>query len=131
MALNIVPTVKRGWNPGQSGNPGGRARERTLQELCRAQTEEAVKTLIVCMRNPKERLPAAIAILDRAWGKPKQVIEAEGSGMSDLALHLLAAQLVSQEIIQRQAELANLPTQPTTIDGTVSTNVLDAPLPTE
>jgi hypothetical protein len=48
-----------------------------------------------------------------------------------VVLHLLAARLVSDEIIQRQAELANLPTQPQTIDGTVSTNVLDAPLPTE
>jgi hypothetical protein len=45
-----------------------------------------VKTLIICMRNPKERLPAAIAILDRAWGKPKQVIEAEGGVGVNVAL---------------------------------------------
>ena len=48
-----------------------------------------------------------------------------------VVLHLLAAQLVSHEIIARQAELANAPREPQTIDGTVSTNVLDAPLPTE
>ena len=59
---------------------------------------------------------------------PTTVASADGS---PLDLHLLAAQLVSVEIIQRQAELASLPTQPQTIDGTVSTNVLDAPLPTE
>lgn len=54
----------------------------------------------------------------------------DGDG-NPLLLHMLAAQLVSQEIIARQAELANMPAQPQTIDGTVSTNVLDAPLPTE
>src|SRR4249920_355641 len=99
MALTLQPTVKgRGkWAPGETGNPGGRARERTLQDLCRLHTEEAVKTLIVAMHNPKERVPAAIAILDRGWGKPKQVIEAEG-GVTNVTLHLLAAQLVSEQL---------------------------------
>jgi hypothetical protein len=100
--------------------------------LCRAHTEEAVKTLIVCMRNPKERLPAAIAILDRGWGKPKQVIEAEGGdALSNTALHLLAAKLVSEEIMQRYAEQQQ---SPATLDAKPepsTTNFLDAPLPTE
>lgn len=127
MALNIVP-VNNGWRPGQSGNPKGAPKRnaKTLADLCRAHTEEAVKTLIVCMRNPKERLPAAIAILDRGWGKPKQVIEGSPDG-SPIALHLLAAKLVSEEILMQQQS-------PTTIDAepaNVPANLLDAPIPSE
>jgi hypothetical protein len=44
--------------------------------LCKAHTVEAVKTLIVMMRfKGPNQLPAAIALLDRGWGKPVQKLE--------------------------------------------------------
>lgn len=89
MTLNLQPARKGRWKPGQSGNPAGSQRDRSLMELCRAHTEDAVKTLIVAMRNPRERVPAAIAILDRGWGKPEQRIHTQSE---HTVLHLIAAQ---------------------------------------
>jgi hypothetical protein len=42
-------------------------------------------------------VPAAIALLDRGWGRPKQVLE-NADPASPILLHLLAAQHVSQEL---------------------------------
>jgi hypothetical protein len=63
---------------GQSGNPGGRAKVtlpdgRTLTELAREHTAEAVMTLVhVAERGESEaaRVSAATALLDRGWGRP-------------------------------------------------------------
>jgi hypothetical protein len=126
MALNLAP-VSNGWRPGQSGNPKGapKRKDGSLQDLCRAHTEEAVKTLIVCLRNPKERLPAAIAILDRGWGKPKQVIEGSPDG-SPIHLHLLAAQIISAQLLQQEQSPPTINAEPNVPD-----NLLDAPPPSE
>ena len=130
MALNFTAERKSGWQPGQSGNPSGKPRQRTLVDLCKANTEEAVKTLVVAMRfKGPQQVPAAIALLDRGWGKPKQVIEAEGGAVTNISLHLIAAQLISAQLIEQQQ-------QPPTIVSTSSeqpqsNNLLDAPVPTE
>lgn len=103
------------WKPGQSGNPGGRKQDprmRSLQELARQHTEEAVMALVKSLKDPKVRVPAACALLDRGWGRPKQHIEATGDGTA--VLHLLAAQMVSRELLDqigdqvadRRAEMA-------------------------
>lgn len=67
------------FQPGQSGNPGGRPREdRELREACRAKTEKAIKTLERVMDNkkapPAAKVAAACAILDRGYGRPAQSI---------------------------------------------------------
>jgi hypothetical protein len=117
MSLNLEYVGK--WHKGRSGNPGGapkRYEGPTLAELCKAQTVEAVKTLIVMMRfKGPNQLPAAIAILDRGWGKPTQRIESEGD--SPIHLHLVAAQLVAAQCLEAQPE----PAQPLTIDGSIPT----------
>jgi len=82
--------------------------------------------LVIAMHNPKERVPAAIALLDRGWGKPKQVIEAEG-GVTTLNLHLIAAQLVSEQLLQTQQSPPTLNAEPERTEG----NLLNAPIPTE
>lgn len=118
MSLHFVSAHKGSrWQAGQSGNPKGGQRDRTLQELCRAHTAEAVHSLIVMMRTKSpNQLPATLAILDRGWGKPTQRIE--GDGTSSFQLHLLAALSVEPALEQpRQAE----PQQPLTIDGSVPT----------
>ena len=47
-----------------------------IRSLCRAYTDEAVRSLAAIMRNPdappRARLRAADMLLDRGWGKPSQ-----------------------------------------------------------
>lgn len=68
---------------GQSGNPGGRPKlTGHVQELARAHTEDAIKTLAAIMLDKKanatSRATAAQALLDRGWGKPPQQLEHTG-----------------------------------------------------
>jgi hypothetical protein len=79
------------FKPGQSGNPKGRARVPIeVKELARAHTEEAIKTLATVMNNKKApasaRVVAANAIIDRAYGKPTQHIEAHVDLIDRLSL---------------------------------------------
>jgi hypothetical protein len=69
------------WVKGVSGNPGGRPKlEVSIRDLAQQNSMEALETLetlVQVMRTgkPGERLVAANAILDRAYGKPSQSIE--------------------------------------------------------
>ena len=118
MTLNLT-TVH---NPGRAGRaeqyrskPLKTERERTLQQLARGHTEEAIKTLVVAMRfKGPQQVPAAIAILDRGWGRPAQRIETQSD---HLHLHLLAAQLTEALTIEAQPE----PQQQPVIEGSVPT----------
>ena len=90
------------WKPGQSGNPGGRHADPvrlTVTELAKQHTEAAIMALVAALSEPRERVPAATALLDRGWGRPKQHIEATGDGTA--VLHLLAAQMVSRELLDQ------------------------------
>ena len=60
------------FQPGTSGNPGGRPRAaHSIQELAREHAPEAIQTLADIAKNgtPGARVSAAIALLDRAYGK--------------------------------------------------------------
>lgn len=77
----------RAFVKGQSGNPGGRP-ARTQEELdliqaCKDKTPQALDTLVRIMeRGEKERdqLTAALAIIERGYGKPVQPTDNEHSG---------------------------------------------------
>ena len=102
MALNFT----RVPNPGRSGRmeqwKPKAPRGGSLEALARAHTEEAVKTLVVAMRfKGPQQVPAAIAILDRGWGRPAQRIETQSD---HLHLHLLAAQLVEAVTVDTRSE---------------------------
>lgn len=62
---------------GQSGNPSGKPKQdNEVKRLAKEYTIEAVERLAEWMRgsNPKASVSAAVALLDRGWGKPAQAI---------------------------------------------------------
>lgn len=66
-----------GFQPGKSGNPGGRPKYKIgVRELAQSYCADAVRTLKTIMSNgempPNARVSAAVAILDRGLGKPDQ-----------------------------------------------------------
>jgi len=63
------------WPKGVSGNPGGRAKG--LEQIARAHTPAAIAALVAALKSTRERVPAAIALLDRGWGRPSQAITGE------------------------------------------------------
>lgn len=69
-------TAKHLFQPGQSGNPGGRPKNH-VQSIARKHTGVAIEALVEALKNPKERVPAAIALLDRGWGRPMQPLEGD------------------------------------------------------
>jgi len=65
--------------PGVSGNPTGRPKrtpeEVSLIDACRAKSPEAlavIENLMATSRNDRVRMDAALAIIERAHGKPTQ-----------------------------------------------------------
>lgn len=93
------------FKPGESGNPGGRPKiklrdGRTLADLAREHTEDAVQTLVEIMRDrtaaAAARVAAADKILSRGWGQAPQTINLTDdrqpldlSGMTDEQLEAL------------------------------------------
>lgn len=103
VALKAVPQHKkprpsglRPWPKGVSGNPGGR--KPGLEQMCRKHTAAAINALVRALRVPQTRVPAAVALLDRGWGKPLQSVEVNGK--TTLELHLIAARMVSGQLLE-------------------------------
>ena len=67
------------FEKGKSGNPGGRPKaDVRVRELAQAQTESAIAGLVRVLEGAESpaaaRVSAAVALLDRGWGKPVQTI---------------------------------------------------------
>lgn len=69
------------FQKGQSGNPGGRAKVtladgRTLTDVAREHTVDAVQALRRVLTDKEAphvaKVSAAVALLDRGWGRPRQ-----------------------------------------------------------
>lgn len=81
------------FKKGQSGNPNGRpkvvlADGRSLSDIAKQHTEAAIATLVAVMEEGESdaaRVSAANAILDRAWGRPKQELDVEMNVRGELA----------------------------------------------
>ena len=101
--LAILVTMP--FEPGKSGNPNGRPIHRTkdgrtLTELAREYTQEAVEALVEVMRDKQAPAAARVAasdkILNRGWGQAPQTIALTDdrrprdlSGMTDEQLEAL------------------------------------------
>lgn len=78
---NIPIKRRRGFQPGQSGNPGGRPKiEPKIKELAQAACPKAIRKLIALLDSSDEKtvIAAANALLDRGIGKPTQQVQASG-----------------------------------------------------
>ncbi len=68
----------RPFQPGHSGNPGGRPKDAVaVRALARQRTKEAIETLTAIMRmgqTEAARVRAAEALLDRGWGRPTPTV---------------------------------------------------------
>lgn len=77
--------VGKPFEKGKSGNPSGRPKiDSRVRELAQAQTESAIAGLVGVLEDKKApaaaRVSAAVALLDRGWGKPVQPIDGDGEG---------------------------------------------------
>ena len=117
--------VGRPFQKGQVANPGGRPKG--IEALARKHTPAAIAALVDALRSPKERVGAAVALLDRGWGKPTAQIENIG-GSNHLHFHLEAAMRVSA---QMHAEPRRTVTIEQDAQPAPSASLLDAPLPEE
>jgi hypothetical protein len=77
------------FQPGQSGNPGGRPKDvGHVRDLARQHTEAAVLALVEALsaKSERTRVAAAEALLDRGWGKAVQQLEHTGAEGAPLSL---------------------------------------------
>ncbi len=74
--------------PGTTPNPGGRPAIVTrMRELAQEQTEAALKTLVGCLADEdgRVRVAAAVALLDRGYGRPAQSVQVDTDGATLMA----------------------------------------------
>lgn len=77
------------FQPGQSGNPGGRPKQDPrIKIMAREKTEEAFAVILECLGDSDKKiaLKAAEILLDRGWGKPTQEISGPDGGPLRLLL---------------------------------------------
>ena len=99
------------FKPGQSGNLSGRPKsDKTIRDLAKIHTEDALKTLAEIVNNPKAsdtaRVQACNALLDRGWGKAPQYTENVNVGVDYLSyLDMLAKEATEEEL--KSVEVSN------------------------
>jgi hypothetical protein len=119
--LALVPHQ---WQPGQSGNPRGvLAAPKYLDclRICREASSKAAETLIALLEDEdsRVRLMAADKILERAWGKPREMTDEPNEAEAETKRAEILAQ-VFRMLEERAAERAgNTSSSPNPETGTV------------
>ena len=96
------------WKKGVSGNPRGRPPATVdIAALARVYGPRCIEVAAALLDDPdsRVRLAALVALLDRGFGRPAQVI-ATPDGNSALALHLLAAMAISPQLEAQREQYA-------------------------
>lgn len=81
------------FQKGQSGNPGGKPKAlKEVLELARQHTPAAIAALARNLDDPNGAVSnaAAVALLDRGWGKPQSTFGEDGAGETVIAQALAA-----------------------------------------
>jgi hypothetical protein len=121
----------KGFQPGQTGNPGGRAKPGSLDiaALARSKAPKAIAALERALDDPKHYVAAAIALLDRGFGRPAQAITATDNTQSITFQHLVAARAFSDELARERAAAENAPTISGRAEPRLSTGLLSGIAP--
>lgn len=95
------PPTAGSFGKGNKANPSGRPKkteeERTLEEMCRAKTPEALATILTIMaggENERNRLASAQYIIDRGWGRAAQAMEITGKDGGALDIRVIERVIV-------------------------------------
>ena len=95
--------------PGVSGNPTGRPKrtpkEVSLIDVCRAKSPEAlavVENLMSTSRNDRVRMDAALAIIERAHGKPTQPTTLAGGAGGPVQVEAIRTDWVALRAAMRE-----------------------------
>jgi hypothetical protein len=102
--------VGRPFSATNPGNPKGRPPAAIdISALARQYGPKCIEVAAELLTDPdpRIRLAAVVALLDRGFGRPKQMIEG-ADGTSPSALHLLAAIAVSRESLERMEQRATI-----------------------
>jgi hypothetical protein len=82
---------------------------------------------VQALQDPRHKVAAAEALLDRGFGRPRQTIETT-DGASSLMLHLEAAMRVSAQMQAEPRRVVTIDQEPQAVPAG---SLLDAPLPLE
>ena len=86
--------ARGGSRPGAGRKPGVVSQvTRDIQSMAREHAEAALQTLVEIAKDGESeggRVAAANAILDRAYGKPKQALDLNGEGLAGLSVTYVA-----------------------------------------
>jgi hypothetical protein len=124
--MSLRPPTSGSFKPGNCANPNGSVTVNQavndVKKLAREHTADAIEDLAAIMKDPQKpaaaRVTAAVALLDRGWGKPAQSVNIEQSKrVIDISV-----QMTPQEATEAYGEMlrgARLAQPTTMIEGEV------------